>query len=111
MPAFTPRGSPSITRTHSTSAQSLIVPIPILEPIDLSSLGILPTSEATKIVESFNVFTSEAFNPKTPVEPEMSNFLPAQQLANNAPQNPEQPPQQQQQVFNPYPALDGRERS
>ena len=58
------------------------------------------------------MFASEAFNPETPVEPEMSNFPPAQQLADNAPQNPEQPPQQQQQqVFNPYPAVDGRERS
>jgi len=101
-----------ITRTHSTSAQLLIVPIPILGPIDLSSLGIPPTNKATEIVESFNMFTSEVFNPETPVEPEMSNFPAAQQPADNVPQNPEQPPQQQQQqVFNPYPAVDGRERS
>jgi len=58
------------------------------------------------------VFASEVFNPETPVEPEMSNFPAAQQPADNAPQNPEQPPQQQQQqVFNLYPAVDGRERS
>jgi len=105
-PAFTPRGSPSITRTHSTSAPPLIVPIPVVTPIDLSSLGILPTDEATKIVERFNAFATEAFNPETPVE--MSNFGPDQPPAGNAPQNPEQ---QQQQPFNPYPAVDGRERS
>jgi len=108
-PAFTPRGSPSITRTHSTSAQSLIIPIPIVTPIDLSSLGIPPTDKVTEIVERFNAFASEAFNPETPVE--MSNFPPEQPPTGNAPQNPEQPPQQQQQVFDPYPAVDGRERS
>jgi len=97
-----------ITRTHSTSVQPLIVPIPVVTPIDLSSLGIPPTDEVTEIVERFNVFAAEAFNPETPVE--MSNF-PAQPLTDNAPQNPEQPPQQQQQPFNPYPAVDGRERS
>jgi len=62
-----------------------------------------------KIVERFNTFATEAFNPETPVE--MSNFGPEQPPTGNAPQNPEQPPQQQQQVFNPYPAVDGRERS
>jgi len=104
-PAFTPRGSLLITRTHSTSAQPLIVPIPIVTPIDLSSLGIPPADKVTEIVERFNAFATEVFNPETPVE--MSNEQPP---TGNVPQNPEQPPQQQQ-PFDPYPAVDGRERS
>jgi len=107
-PASTPRGSPSISRTHSTSMQSLIVPIPILEPIDLSSLGILPTDKVTEIVESFNVFASEVFNPETPVEPENPE-LEMGSTATTVPSGNVQPPQQQ--VFNPYPAVDGRERN
>jgi len=102
-PAFTPRGSPSITRTHSTSAPPLIIPIPVVTPIDLSSLGIPPTDEATEIVERFNAFATEAFNPypKTPIE--MGS------TATTVPPGDVPPPRQQQ--FDPYPAVDGRERS
>jgi len=110
MPPHTPRGSPSISRTHSTSAQPLIAPTPVLEPIDLSSLGILPTNKLIGIVERFNAFASDVFNPKTPIEPKYPGPEMGSQ-ATSIPTGNVPPPQQQEEVFNPYPTVDGKERS
>jgi len=87
--------------------QLLIAPTPAFEPIDLSSLGIPPTDKLTRIVERFNTFASNTFNPETPVEPknpEMSNEgNTPQQSTSNIPQLP-----QEHQIFDPYPAADGK---
>ena len=98
-----------ISRTHSTSAQPLIAPTPVLKPIDLSSLDITPTDELTGIVERFNTFAEEVFNPETPVEPKNPE-LEMGSTATTVPPS-DVPPPQQQEVFNPYPTVDGKERS
>jgi len=64
------RQSPAITRTPSTSTPQQFPPTSIFDPIDLSSLGILPTDEAHRVTDEFNMLTARVFNPVTPIEPE-----------------------------------------
>ena len=57
-----------ITRTPSRSTQQL--PTSVFDPIDLSSLGLLPTDEAHRITDEFNMLATNVFYPATPTEPE-----------------------------------------
>jgi len=70
------RQSPAITRTPSMSTPQQFPLTPIFDPIELSSLGILPTDKAHRITDEFNTLTANVFNPvtltepKQPIEPE-----------------------------------------
>jgi len=58
-----------IDQTFKNYSSQQFPPTSIFELIDLSSLGILPTKEANRITDEFNVLSASTFNPVTPIEP------------------------------------------
>jgi len=54
----------------------------VLDPIDLSSLGIPPTDEAHRVTDKFNMLAANVFNPVTLIEPK-NPLLPEQAITNN----------------------------
>ena len=77
------RGTPPISRTSSTAPPSLLAPSaftpisthPLFTPLDLSNLGIPPSSENAQAVDQFNQHVQGVFppvEPENPTEPEQA---------------------------------------